>query len=132
MGSALNLLLDTSVVIWATATPDRLTADVRSALSEPRNRVFVSAASAWEIGTKFRSGRIDQAAGLVNDWLMRLDAMGYVQLDITATHGLRGGGYEVDHADPFDRMIAAQAELEGMTLVASDRAFDLFPVKRLW
>jgi PIN domain nuclease of toxin-antitoxin system len=132
VGPALNLLLDTAVVIWATATPERLSTDARAALEARRNSVFVSAASAWEVGTKFRRGRLDQAAGLVDDWVLRLAAMGYVPLDITAAHGLRGGGYDIDHGDPFDRIIAAQAELEGMTLVASDRAFDLFPVQRLW
>ena len=54
------------------------------------------------------------------------------QIAITEAHALRAGSYELEHGDPFDRMIAAQAELESMTVVSSDRAFDLFPVRRLW
>ena len=78
-------------------------------------------------------GRLPQARLLVEEWLGRswLDSSSS-ELDVTPEHALRAGGYDVAHADPFDRVIAAQAELEEMTLVASDRAFDLFPVRRLW
>ena len=67
------------------------------------------------------------SAGLVSSTIR-----GYIPLDITHRHALHAGAYDLDHADPFDRVIAAQAELEDMTLVASDRSFDLFPVTRLW
>ena len=56
----------------------------------------------------------------------------YGQIAITEAHALRAGSYDVGHADPFDRVLAAQAELEDLILVSSDRAFDLFPVRRLW
>lgn len=92
----------------------------------------MSAASAWEIATKHRLGRLGHAGALVRAWTTELEQNRYLPLMITAAHALHAGGYEVDHGDPFDRIIAAQAELEGMTLVASDRAFDLFPVRRLW
>lgn len=132
MGAALNLLLDSSTLIWATTAPDRLTDCSRAALEDPDNDLYVSAASAWELATKHRLGRLAQAEPLVRDWAGQLDRVGYLRLDIRHDHALRAGAYDVEHPDPFDRMIAAQAELEGMALVARDRAFDLFPVTRLW
>jgi PIN domain nuclease of toxin-antitoxin system len=132
VGTALILLLDTATLIWATSEPRRLTSVARTALEDEGNEIWASAASAWEIATKHRSGRLPQGAPLVHQWDDMLDRIGYERLPITSQHALRGGGYEVEHGDPFDRVIAAQAELERMVLVASDRSFDLFPVRRLW
>ena len=132
MGAHLILLLDTSTLIWAVSAPHRIAAAARSAIVEGTNEVFVSAASAWEIATKHRLGRLPQAQPLIDDWDGELERRRFAPLDIAPRHALRAGGYDVTHADPFDRIIAAQAELEGITLVAVDRAFDLFPVTRLW
>ena len=132
MGVDLNLLIDTSTLIWATSSPLRLTEVARSSLGDPTNEIFVSAASAWEIATKHRLGRLPQAQPLVDDWNEQLAHGGFKPLDIIPRHALHAGAYDVAHADPFDRIIAAQADVEEMVLVASDRAFDLFPVTRLW
>jgi PIN domain nuclease of toxin-antitoxin system len=132
VGPPLILLLDTATLLWATSEPARLTSAARAELEDERNQILVSAASAWEIATKHRLGRLPQGEPLLRRWDGELDRMGYAQLAITPEHALRGGGYDVPHADPFDRIIAAQAELERMVLVASDRSFDLFPVRRLW
>ena len=85
-----------------------------------------------EIATKHRLGRLPQARPLVEDWDGELERGRFTSLDITHRHALRAGGYDIAHADPFDRIIAAQAELEELTVVAGDRSFDLFPVTRLW
>jgi PIN domain nuclease of toxin-antitoxin system len=132
VGPPLILLLDTATLLWATSEPGRLTSAARAELEDERNQILVSAASAWELATKHRLGRLPQGEPLVRRWDAELDRMGYAQLAITPEHALRGGGYDVAHADPFDRIIAAQAELERMVLVASDGSFDLFPVRRLW
>lgn len=132
MGLALILLLDTATLIWATSSPDRLSSGARGALEDERNEIWVSAASAWEVSTKHRQGRLDQAGPLVRGWDAELDRMGFDQLPITSAHALRSGGYDIAHRDPFDRIIAAQADVEHMVLVASDLAFDLFGVTRLW
>jgi PIN domain nuclease of toxin-antitoxin system len=132
VGFALILLLDTATLIWAMAAPPLLSASARTALEDDANDIFVSAASAWEIATKHRLGRLEHAGPLVVAWTDELDHRGYIPLDITDRHALHAGAYDVGHADPFDRVIAAQAELEEMTLVASDRSFDLFAVTRLW
>ena len=132
MGPALNLLLDTSTLLWVTTSTERVSRRARAAVDAPGNELWVSSASAWEVTTKYRLGRLGFAAALAEDWDGELDRYQLRRLDITHDHALRAGRYEVTHADPFDRMIAAQAELEAMTVVSSDRAFDLFPVRRLW
>jgi len=132
MGAHLILLLDSSTLIWATSVPSLLSICARAAIDDEDNEIYVSAASAWEIATKHRLGRLEHAGPLALSWNDQLEQMGCGQLAIDHRHALRAGGYDVGHADPFDRVIAAQAELEDMTLVASDRAFDLFPVTRLW
>ncbi len=132
MGPALRLLLDTSAVIWAAALPGELSPRAREELEAENNEIHVSAASAWEIATKLRLGRLHHAAALVEKWHSELARFGWEPLAITHHHALRAGRYDIAHADPFDRVIAAQAELEDLTLVAKDRAFDLFPVRRVW
>jgi len=132
MGADLILLLDTATLIWAVTAPLQISAAARASLGDDANEIFVSAASAWEIATKYRLGRLPQAHPLVDDWNGKLAIGGYLPVDVSHRHALHAGLYDVGHADPFDRVIAAQAELEEMTLVASDRAFDLFPVTRLW
>ncbi len=133
MGAALNLLLDTSTLIWATSAPSLLTRGCRGrSLGDGDNDVFVSAASAWEIATKHRLGRLAQAQPLVDGLARRARAGPLRPARHHAAPCAARRRYDVAHGDPFDRIIAAQAELEEMTLVASDRAFDLFPVTRLW
>jgi PIN domain nuclease of toxin-antitoxin system len=132
VGTALKLLLDTSTLLWITSEPTKVSAPARFGLDDPLNTLWVSAASAWEIATKHRSGRLPQGAPLVADWYGALERFAFDHLPITAEHALRGGGYEAEHRDPFDRIIAAQADVERMVLVASDQVFDLFPVQRLW
>lgn len=131
MGTDLTFLLDTSTLIWATSLPDRLSAVARH-VCEHEADVLVSAASAWEIATRHRIGRLDGVDELVHRWDEELARYGYRQLDISHKHALRSGAIDVSHSDPFDRLIAAQAELNDLTLVAKDPAFDLFPVRRLW
>lgn len=132
MGLDLNVLLDSSTLLWITCEPDRVSPSARRALDDPANMLWISAASPWELVTKHRLGRLPQAQPLVDDWAGQLAQFQFNELDITHRHAVRAGSYEVGHNDPFDRIIAAQAELEAMTLVAADRAFDLFPVVRRW
>lgn len=132
MGASVSLLLDTATLIWALGTPERLTDAARAALDDDAEELWVSAASAWEITTKHRLGRLDHVRPLIDDWDTQLDRFGLRPLEISHRHALRAGSYDIAHSDPFDRMIAAQADVEEMTLVSSDRAFRLFPVILLW
>jgi len=126
-----SLLLDTATLIWATADPSRLSPAAAAAL-DGADDLFVSAASAWEVATKHRLGRLPTVGRLIERWDTELERFDLGQLDIAHRHAIRAGAIDVPHHDPFDRIIAAQAEIEDMTLVANDRAFDLFPVRRLW
>jgi len=93
---------------------------------------MVSAVSAWEIATKVRLGRLPAAADLVQDFVADLARQRIRILDVSADHGIRAGSLPGPHRDPFDRMLAAQAEIEGMPLVTADPAFRQFNVRTVW
>lgn len=118
-----ELLLDTHAFVWAISAPDRLGASARNQVEDPSNRLFVSAATAWELATKTRLGRFPEAEPIVAQYHELVAALGAQELAITGAHALRAGGLRWDHRDPFDRMLAAQALLEHATLVTRDPAF---------
>jgi PIN domain nuclease of toxin-antitoxin system len=127
----MRLLLDTHALIWWWTDDPRLSAAARQAVLDPSHEVLVSSASAWEIATKQRLGKLGlpDAAGRLQE-LVAQD--GFTHWPITWKHGQRAGGYRQDHRDPFDRMLAAQAELDELTLVTCDAALGEFPVNVLW
>lgn len=127
-----RLLLDTHALLWAVAAPDRLSAPVRQHLLDPSTDLLVSAASAWEIATKHRLGKLPDAAVLLDGWDDALVQLRADPLPITHGDALRAGRYGTTHRDPFDRLLAAQAEHRGARLVTADAAFAAFPVTVLW
>jgi len=128
----LRFLLDTHVLLWAAFDEDLLSSRVRHLLQTSGSEVYVSAASAWEIATKYRIGKLSSARPLVEDFIPRVTAAGYQLLPITADHALRAGLLPGDHQDPFDRMIAAQAIHENLVLLSNDSELDVFGVRREW
>jgi PIN domain nuclease of toxin-antitoxin system len=94
--------------------------------------VTVSAASAWEIATKQRLGKLDDVPLAAERFGELAAADGFSHLPVTYLHGLRAGRYTCDQRDPFDRMLAAQSELERLTLVTRDPAFESFSTDTLW
>jgi PIN domain nuclease of toxin-antitoxin system len=126
------LLLDTHALLWWLAEPQRLSRVAHARIADPGGRIAVSAASGWEIATKVRLGKLPAARELTQDLVMIVTAQGFEILPVKLPHGLRAGGYEVAHRDPFDRLLAAQAELEGLTLVSLDPALHAFPCRILW
>jgi len=128
----LRFLLDTHVLLWAAFDEDLLSSRVRHLLQTSGSEVYVSAASAWEIATKYRIGKLSYARPLVEDFIPRVTAAGYQLLPITADHALRAGLLPGDHQDPFDRMIAAQAIHENLVLLSNDSELDVFGVRREW
>ena len=96
------------------------------------SEVLVSAASAWEIATKYRLGRLDFARTLVENFIQRVTAAGYQLLPISTEHALRAGLLPGDHKDPFDRMLAAQAIHENIPLLSNDSQLDVFGIRREW
>lgn len=122
----MRLLLDTHVLLWATAEPERLAERLRHALAVPGNTVFVSAASVWEIAIKRALGRI---VFPLEDLDAVLARAGFEDLPIAAAHAIAAGGLPRHHADPFDRMLIAQAQVEDLTLVSEDAAFGAYDVR---
>jgi PIN domain nuclease of toxin-antitoxin system len=128
----LDLLLDTHAFLWWIAGDAALSLPARAAIGDASNPVFVSAASAWEIATKFRIGKLPGAATIVADLAGVLVVQGFVRLPISFAHGRAAGELRGPHKDPFDRMLIAQAMLDGMVLVSNEQHFDSYGVRRLW
>jgi PIN domain nuclease of toxin-antitoxin system len=94
--------------------------------------VLVSSASAWEIATKHRLGKLDHAEDVVRDYAAHLATALASELPISSAHALLAGSFKNAHRDPFDRLIAAQSILSSISLVSSDAAFEDFPVALVW
>jgi PIN domain nuclease of toxin-antitoxin system len=123
-----NLLLDTHTLLWWDSKPSLLGEAARIAMRDASNAVFVSAASVWEIAIKQKSGKLS-FAGLPAAMIAQY---GFLPLLISPEHAERAGGLPPHHTDPFDRMLIAQAQIEGMTLVTVDSKIRLYPVAQLW
>lgn len=128
----MRLLLDTHTLIWTMNGNPRLSPRARSAVNNLKNEVAVSVVSVWEAATKYRQGRLPEAARLLHDPREVLDRMRFTHLPLQLEHAKLGGSLVSSHKDPFDRMLAAQALLEGLTLVSADVIFDSMLVTRLW
>ncbi len=125
------ILLDTHILLWWLQGGSKLTLQARTMILDPEAKVLVSAASAWEIAIKVKAGKLD-AGGLVARFHSILDDNRFIELPVTAAHALRAGFLQGSHRDPFDRMLIAQALTEDMPIISNDKAFDKFPVRRLW
>ena len=128
----MRVLLDTCTLLWAVLSPEALPAPVAALIADERNDVLVSAATAWEISTKVRLGKLPGAERLEEEFLEVMEAAGYRLLAIDAASALRAGRMPAAHRDPFDRMIAAQALGLDVPVLTPDPAFDLLAARRLW
>lgn len=128
----MRLLLDTHAFLWWLAGNRRLSARARREIAEPEATVYVSAASAWEIATKYRLGGLPGAKPIVDDIAGAMHAQSFSELAVTVVHAQRAGLLAGAHRDPFDRMLVAQAQSEGLTLVSNEALFDRYGVSRLW
>ena len=128
----MRLLLDTHALLWWFTDDERLSRTAHEAISNTEKQIYVSAASAWEIATKQRIGKLHSVPEATVRFPELVIADGFLHLPVNYLHGLRAGSYRVSHRDPFDRMLAAQSELERMTLVTKDPAFALFSIETLW
>jgi PIN domain nuclease of toxin-antitoxin system len=132
MGGKVKLLLDTHALLWWLTDAPELSAKARAAIANERNRILVSAASAWELATKHRLGKLEQASEALFRFNELLTADGFEHLPVNYLHAIKAGAYDSEHRDPFDRMLAAQSELETATLVSCDQAFRDLGTKTLW
>ncbi len=128
----MKLLLDTHALLWWLAGDEKLSLTARYAIGDPINTVAVSAVSAMEISTKFRIGKLPQAAPLVHDLAAIIADQGFAELPISFRHAKVAGEMNIAHKDPFDRLLIAQAQLEDMNLVSNETLFDDFAIRRLW
>lgn len=128
----MRVLLDTHTFLWWLDGDRRLSRKARAAIDTPSTIVLVSAASAWEITTKARIGKLPGALEVAADVAAHVNAQAFTALDITLLHAQRAGRLPGGHRDPFDRMLAAQAQLEDLPIVSNDEIFDSYGVNRLW
>ena len=128
----MRLLLDTHTLIWWMTSDRQLSKTAQALIGQKSNVALVSAASAWEMATKVRLGRLPPAAGLIQDFVIQLAREHIEILDVTADHGIRAGSLPGPHKDPFDRMLIAQALAENVPILSNDRALDGYGVTRVW
>lgn len=128
----MKVLLDTCTLLWATLNPADLSERARTVIADPGNAILVSAASAWEISTKVRLGKLPGAEALETQFEEALEAAGYTQLAIDIGAALRAGRLPGVHRDPFDRMIAAQAIGLDIAVLSPDVQLDTLAVRRIW
>lgn len=120
----MRLLLDAHVLLWFAGTPDELAQPARQAIVEAEE-VSVSAASLWEISTKITLGKLESD---VDDIPGELEEWGFGTVPVTAEHAWRARALPIHHRDPFDRMLVAQAQPEGYTIVTRDPAIARYQV----
>ncbi len=128
----MKLLLDTHALLWWWTDDPKLSPAARQAIADDGNQVLVGAASAWEIATKYRLGKLPHAAQALDRYNELVTADGFAHLPISYLHSLKAGTYSSEHRDPFDRMLAAQADLEKAVLVTLDTLFAGFQCRVLW
>lgn len=126
-------LLDTQALIWLLSEPDRLSAAAMEIAREPSNLLCVSAASAWEIATKHRLGKLPQADAIIGGYDRHLRRADIETIDISNEHALLSGRLDWAHRDPFDRMIVATAMIEGLPVISADQEFrNLNGITLIW
>ena len=128
----MKLLLDTHTLLWWLDGSDRLSDRAKSAIGDGASRVFVSAASAWEIATKGRMGKLPGATEVAERFTEIIGDQDFDSLPIALEHARRAGLMPGEHRDPFDRILIAQSQIEGLVLVSNEELFDRFGIRRLW
>jgi PIN domain nuclease of toxin-antitoxin system len=128
----MRLLLDTHTLLWWLSENPSLPASARKLIANKNNDVLVSAASAWEIATKVRLGKLPIALDLAHDFTAYLARERFETVAVSAEHGIRAGLLPGPHKDPFDRMLIAQALADNIAIVSNDVVFDGYGVKRVW
>lgn len=128
----MKVILDSHAFLWAAVDKERLSPKVRRLLTSYDNEVFVSAATAWEIATKFRLGKLPQAFSFVHSFRDGVQRLRFSELHVSVEHSVRAGLLQIDHKDPFDRLLIAQSQAENMPLVSNEKLFDRFLIHRIW
>jgi PIN domain nuclease of toxin-antitoxin system len=130
--AAVRLLLDTHALLWWLFDDPKLSSAARSAIVNSQNEVLVSAASAWEIATKHRLGRLPEAGDVPVRLPHYLRRARFTVLPISLEHAIAAGALPGPHKDPFDRMLVAQARIEDLAIATTDRVFRDYDVRVIW
>lgn len=127
----MRLLLDTHALLWWATSHTSLSSKAKAAIADEGSDVYVSAASAWEIATKVRLGKLEwpEHAGSVQSYAL---GQGFLGLPISLEHAQHAGQLRMLHRDPFDRMLIAQAQAEDLLLISNETLFDATGVRRHW
>jgi len=127
-----SYLLDTHTLFWWLYFPELLPKTIQQTLATPDLQAFVSAVSAYEMSYKHHRGKWPEVAPLVNAFEEIVTAEKFELLPLSARHASRAGEYPVEHRDPFDRMLVAQAMVEGLRIVSRDKGLKLLGVEPVW
>jgi len=128
-----DYLLDTHTLLWLTCTSYKLGDDAKKAINDVNSRFFASSASAYEIMNKYRIGKLPEFEYVAKNYTEVLKKLGVHELPINTAHSYYAGNFEWTHRDPFDRILAAQAHIENLTLITNDSIFqELSWVNTLW
>lgn len=128
----MRILLDTHALLWWLAGDTQLSRRAVETIGDESNEIFVSTASAWEIGTKHRLGKLPVAEPLIVDFGREMRRQSFRELPISWDHAQMAGILVGSHRDPFDRMLIAQSTIERMGLVSNEVRFDAYDVTRIW
>ncbi|MEX1171429.1 MAG: type II toxin-antitoxin system VapC family toxin [Chloroflexota bacterium] len=128
----MRVLLDTHAFLWWNADDDRLSAEARAIIRDGRTEVLVSVASIWEVATKVAKGRLDIPDEVGRYVADRLDRNRWLSLPIDVDHVARAAALPLIHLDPFDRMLVAQAQLEGIPILTKDALLTRYDVETIW
>lgn len=125
----MRILVDTHCWLWMVGEPDRLSDEARDLLRDTGNELLLSAATAWEIAIKYAIGRLElpgDPVDVVSEWMLR---SGVTPLPVLHSHALHVANLPPHHPDPFDRLLVAQAQLEGTPILTADAAFKRYEVE---
>lgn len=128
----MRFLLDTHAWLWWLTDDPRLSPGAREVIADESGVILVSAASAWEMATKHRLGKLPIAEAALARFNELVEADGFEHLPVTYLHAMKAGAYAIDHRDPFDRMLAAQSALEAAPLISCDPVFAAFGTRVIW
>jgi PIN domain nuclease of toxin-antitoxin system len=127
-----RILIDTGCWLWSLADPEHLNERARELLSDPRQDLFLSSASSWEISIKAGLGKLQLPESPAKYVPARMAALNIQGLPVEHVHALRVFALPPHHRDPFDRILIAQAQIEKMTILTADRSFKPYDVKLIW
>jgi PIN domain nuclease of toxin-antitoxin system len=130
--AAMKTLLDTHTLLWWLFDDPKLSTTARDIIAGADNEILVSAASAWEISTKHRIGKLPEARDIVDQLPMYIRKARFTELSISVEHGLLAGTLPGPHKDPFDRMLIAQARLHSVPILSVDPVFSDYGVTVVW